>query len=119
MIKFSVAAVVLLALGGCSQKVTLEDLGNLKHETSLSDVKRILGEPDRELAFGTTPDYRLHLVVYVVGWEEFLLIFDRGSELPESEFILNGKQRLTAKKKKLLADDYLNKFEKPIPLSWQ
>ena len=97
--RFLIAAVVLLALSGCSQKVTLEDLGNLKHETSLSDVKRLLGEPDRELPFGTTPDYRVHLVVYVVSWEEFLLIFDRRSELPEAEFILNGKQRLTAKKK--------------------
>ena len=120
MMRFLITAVVLVAFGGCSQKVTLEDVDNLKHnETTPSDVKSLFGEPDRELAFGTTPDYRLHLVVYVVGWEEFLLIFDRGSELPESEFILNGKQRLTAKKKKLLADDYLNKFEKPIPLSWQ
>ena len=117
--RFLIAALVLLTLGGCSQKLTLEDFDNLKHATSLSDVKGLLGEPDRELAFGTTPDYRDHLVVYVVGWEEFLLIFERRSELPESESILNGKQRLTAKKKKLLADDYLNKFEKPIPLAWQ
>ena len=47
MMRILIAAVVLLVLDGCSQKVTLEDLGNLKHETSLSDVKRLLGEPDR------------------------------------------------------------------------
>ena len=117
--RFLIAAVVLLALDGCSQKVFLEDLGNLKHETSLSDVKRLLGEPDRSLAFCTTPDYRVHLVVYAVGWGEFLLIFKRRPELSESEFILNGKQRLPAEKRKLLVDDYLKRFEKPIPLSWQ
>ena len=99
MMRILIVALFLLTVGGCSHKVTLEDLVNLKYETSLSDVKRLLGEPDRELAFGTTPDYRDHLVVYVVGWEEFLLIFERRSELPESESILNGKQRLTAKKK--------------------
>ncbi len=117
MMRFFSAALVLLTLGGCSQKLTLEDFDNLKHATSLSDVKKLLGEPDRNLAFGTTPDYRLHLVVYVVGWKEVLLIFDRKPEQPE--FLLNGTQILTAKKKRLLADDYLNKFEKPIPLAWQ
>ena len=78
-----------------------------------------MGEPNRELAFSTTPDYRVHLVVYVVGWEQFLLIFKRRPELSELEFILNGKQRLPAEKRKLLADNYLKRFEKPIPLSWQ
>ena len=119
--RFLVAAVVLVAFGGCSQKVTLEDVSNLKpHETTPSDVKSLFGEPDRELAFGTTPDYDTHLMVYVIGWEEILLIFRKKPELAETDdFVLSRRQKFPTKKKKLLAEDYLKKFGKPIPPAWQ
>ena len=119
--RFLITAVVLVAFGGCSQKVTLEDVDNLKHnETTPSDVKSLFGEPDRELAFGTTPDYDTHLMVYVIGWEEILLIFRKKPELTESDdFVLTTKQKFPTKKKKLLAEDYLKKFGKPIPPAWQ
>ena len=91
--RFLVAAVVLVAFGGCSHKVTFEDLesltasGDITSESQeelpskLEDVKRICGEPTRELLI-ENKDHKWDALIlaYEVDGKEFLLSFSRGKE---------------------------------------
>ena len=84
--------------------------------STLCEVRRICGKPDRELSIEQDSDTFIALV-YVVDDKEFFLLFSGNPETPN--WLLRGPERFTEELKLKVADDYKRATNKPLPLSWQ
>jgi len=106
MMRFLMAALVLLALGGCSQKVTLEDLESLQvrtitqsgageiHGITADEVIKLCGKPDKEFLAGNGATAFL-FYRYAVDGKDYFLRFEGNydsdnklsTELVQSEWL--------------------------------
>ena len=106
MMRFLTAALVLLALGGCSQKVTLEDLESLQvrtitqsgageiHGITADEVIELCGKPDKEFLAGNGATAFL-FYRYAVDGKDYFLRFEGNydsdnklsTELVQSEWL--------------------------------
>ena len=147
MMRILIVALFLLTVGGCSHKVTIEDLESLQvweeaerkvaesnlgvQETdqlraqlsTIDDVKRICGKPDRELLIEkrgeNIQDEDMICWVYNIDGEEFILGFQKFAESSDENFVLQIVQNLSKEIKQFIESLYLEHSQEPLPLSWQ
>ena len=106
-----IASLMLISLGGCSHRVTVEDLEGFEVTVSTQDdVLRRVGEPSRKLDAG---DFIVY--AYKIDGEEYVLIFVYTSD--GYRFLKTSK--LTDEMRNFLKEKYENRTEEPFPLSWQ
>ena len=112
MIRFLIVGVlVLLAVGGCSHKVTFKDLEGFEIAVSTQDdVLRKVGEPNKKLDGGEFIAY-----AYSIDGEEYVLNFVK---TPDGYRFLKTS-KLTDEFRNFLKDKYENLTEEPFPLAWQ
>ena len=112
MMRFLIVGVlVLFAAGGCSHKVTVEDLEGFEIAVSTQDdVLRKVGEPNKKLDAGEFIVY-----AYRIDGEEYVLNF---VNTPDGYRFLKTS-KLTDEFRNFLKDKYENLTEEPFPLAWQ
>ena len=106
-----IGVLVLFAVGGCSYKVTVEDLEGFEIAVSTQDdVLRKVGEPNKKLDAGEFIVY-----AYSIDGEEYVLNF---VNTPDGYRFLKTS-KLTDEFRNFLKDKYENLTEQPFPLAWQ
>ena len=106
-----IGSLVLFAVGGCSHKVTVEDLEGFEIAVSTQDdVLRKVGEPNKKLDAGEFIVY-----AYRIDGEEYVLNF---VNTPDGYRFLKTF-KLTDEFRNFLKDKYENLTEEPFPLAWQ
>ena len=112
MIRFLMIGMLdLFAVGGCSHRVTAEDLESFEIAVSTQDdVLRKVGEPNKKLDAGEFIVY-----AYSIDGEEYVLNF---VNTPDGYRFLKTS-KLTDEFRNFLKDKYENLTEEPFPLAWQ
>ena len=106
-----VAMLVSVTLGGCSHKVSIEDLESFETTTSTQDdVLRKVGKPNKKLH---TEDFIVY--AYKMDGEQHVLSF---VHTPDGYRFLKTS-KLTDEMRNFLKENYENLTEEPFPLSWQ
>ena len=102
---------VLFAVGGCSHKVTVEDLESFEIAVSTEDdALRKVGAPNKKLDTGEFIVY-----AYSIDGEEYVLNFVNTTD----GFRFLKTSKLTNEFRNYLKEKYENLTEKPFPPAWQ
>ena len=106
-----VAMLVSVTLGGCSHKVSIEDLESFETTTSTQDdVLRKVGKPNKQLHAGD-----LIVYAYEIDGEEYVLNF---VNTPDGYRFLKTS-KLTDAFRSFLKEKFEHHTEEPFPFAWQ
>ena len=106
-----IGVLVLFAVGGCSHKVTVEDLESFEIAVSTEDdALRKVGAPNKKLDTGEFIVY-----AYSIDGEEDVLNFVNTTD----GFRFLKTSKLTNEFRNYLKEKYENLTEEPFPPAWQ